>query len=109
MASKNTTLLRYPGGKSKMTLFIKELLTKNKMTENVTYVEPFAGGAGIALNLLIDEDVKNVIINDKDISVYAFWWALLNETNKFIEKILQINVDMEEWYKQREIQKNKEK
>ncbi len=108
MSSQNITPLRYPGGKSKMTPFIKELLSINHMTDDVTYVEPFAGGAGIALNLLINENVKEIVINDKDISIYAFWWALLNETNKFIEKILRVNVDIEEWYKQKEIQKNKE-
>lgn len=108
MSSQNVTPLRYPGGKSKMTPFIKELLSINYMTNDVTYVEPFAGGAGIALNLLINENVKEIVINDKDISIYAFWWALLNETNKFIEKILRVNIDIEEWYKQKDIQKNKE-
>lgn len=62
MPSQNVTPLRYPGGKSKMTPFIKELLSINYMTDDVTYVEPFAGGAGIALNLLINENVKEIVI-----------------------------------------------
>lgn len=37
-----------------------------------TYVEPFAGGAGIAWKLLLENYMSEIIINDIDPSVYAF-------------------------------------
>ena len=38
-----------------------------------TYIEPFAGGAGIALDLLLNNVVDNIIINDYDKAIYSFW------------------------------------
>ena len=57
--------LRYPGGKSRLASFIK-LAIQNLNSEKITYIEPFAGGAGIALSLLLDGVVEKVVINDYD-------------------------------------------
>lgn len=43
--------LRYPGGKSKVFNIIISLFEKNDI-KNPIYIEPFAGGAGLALLLL---------------------------------------------------------
>ena len=43
--------LRYPGGKGKLEPFM-ELLIRQTGHEGGIYVEPFAGGAGIAIGLL---------------------------------------------------------
>ena len=52
--------LRYPGGKGKLEPFM-ELLIKQTGHQGGVYVEPFAGGAGIALELLeITEMTKDV-------------------------------------------------
>ena len=40
--------------------------------ENITYVEPFAGGAGAALALLLSGKVNRIVINDLDRAIYAF-------------------------------------
>lgn len=63
--------LRYPGGKSKLTPFM-ELLIKELNIKNGTYIEPFAGGAGIALELLHKNVVNKIIINDYDKAIALF-------------------------------------
>ena len=60
--------LRYPGGKSRITDFVKQIIKDNNLLDGV-YVEPYAGGAAVALSLLMDEYVSSIIINDKDLSL----------------------------------------
>ena len=85
------TPLRYPGGKSKLYNYMSEILKRNGLTSCV-YVEPFAGGAGLALSLLFNNIVEEIVINDLDLSVYSFWDCVLNYTDKFIEEINKIPV-----------------
>ena len=103
----NRSPLRYPGGKSRITNFVAKLIKDNNITGGC-YVEPFAGGAGVALNLLLDGIVDRIFINDKDRSIYAFWDSAINHTERFICRLESVNVTIEEWKKQREIQLNKE-
>ncbi|MCY9061555.1 DNA adenine methylase [Bacillus inaquosorum] len=100
----NFSPLRYPGGKSRTYNFIRLLVKANNCT---TYIEPFAGGAGVALNLLLNGDVKKIIINDYDRAIYAFWHTVLYNPNKLINLIQDTPVTMEIWHKQKEIQKHK--
>jgi len=94
--------LRYPGGKSKLTAYVLETLRLNKL-EGGTYAEPFAGGAAIALYLLINQHVKNIYINDLDESIYCFWHSVINETELFCRMIDVIGVTIEEWHKQKRV------
>ena len=68
-----------------------------------TYIEPFAGGAGIAVELLLRNVVSRIVINDYDKGVWSFWKAILTETDRFIEQVRTIPLTMEEWNRQREI------
>lgn len=104
---RNNTPLRYPGGKSRITGFISKIIKDNNII-NGNYVEPFAGGCGVALNLLLNEIVSDIYINDKDRSIYAFWHSILNNCDEFIQKINDVDISVEEWRKQQYIQKNKE-
>lgn len=97
--------LRYPGGKTKFYDYVRELLRCNNMLGE-TYIEPFAGGAGLALKLLLNNDVKRIIINDYDTAIYSFWHSILYETDSFCELINTTPVTTEEWKKQREIYMN---
>lgn len=97
--------LRYPGGKSKLTNTFKKLIEDNKL-ESITYVEPFAGGANVALSLLIDGYVSNIIINDIDKAVYSFWFSVLNNTTKLIDKIYNCSIGINEWHRQKQIISN---
>ena len=67
------------------------------------YFEPFAGGAGAALRLLVDNVVSEIYLNDLDPRVAAFWNAVLGESNRFADKILKVPVTVGEWQKQSEI------
>ncbi|MEC1723079.1 DNA adenine methylase [Schinkia azotoformans] len=101
----NPSPLRYPGGKNKTYKYIRQLVMINNCT---TYIEPFAGGSAVALNLLLDGVVKKIIINDFDKSIYALWYSIVNHPNQLIGLINDTEITIEEWYKQKELQKNKE-
>ncbi len=94
--------LRYPGGKGKLEPFM-ELLIKQTGHFGGTYVEPFAGGAGIALELLEKEIVNEIVINDLDKGIYSFWRAILTETNRFIHDIRNVELTVNEWNRQRQV------
>ena len=105
---KNLSPLRYTGGKSKLS-DLMELLIVNTGHIGGTYIEPFAGGAGIALRLLDKKVVNQIVINDYDKGIYSFWKAILTENKRFIQKIYDTPVTVNEWEKQREIMLNKNK
>jgi DNA adenine methylase len=104
----NYSPLRYPGGKSAIYPVISSVIKSNKM-KHCIYVEPFAGGASIAWNLLIDGIVDYAIINDADKAVYSFWRAVTESTQWFIEKIKTTPITVDEWRIQREILRNSKK
>ncbi|GGA31407.1 DNA adenine methylase [Psychrobacillus lasiicapitis] len=96
--------LRYPGGKDKTYNYVKHLVNQNNIS---TYIEPFAGGAAVALRLLLNGDVKKIIINDYDRSIYALWSTLLTNADSLISLVRNTPITMTEWYKQKEIQQEK--
>ena len=100
--SMNYSPLRYPGGKNKISPFVKLIIDKSGLT-NITYVEPFAGGAGVALSLLFSGTVNHIVINDYDKCIYSVWRAILNDTNEFIKLIKDTDVTIEEWHRQKDI------
>ena len=102
------TPLRYPGGKGKLTDFVKLILAQNSLIGG-EYVEPYAGGAGIAINLLLDGYVRHVHLNDLNRSVYSFWRAIFESTEQFCNKISNTPITMHEWFLQKEIQLNPSK
>ncbi len=99
--------LRYPGGKNKLAKFIAKICVNNEIDGH--YVEPYAGGASVALYLLIEQKVKKITINDYDRSIYAFWHSVVKNTNKLCRLISETEVNTENWLKATEIQKNKSK
>ena len=97
--------LRYPGGKTFLFPFFDDVLKENEL-EKITYVEPFAGGAGAALALLLSEKVDQIVINDLDKAIYAFWKSAIFDSAKFIKKIYSTPVTIKEWKKQKTIYNN---
>ncbi len=97
--------LRYPGGKNKLSAFIANICVDNNI--NGHYVEPYSGGASVALFLLMENFVDKITINDRDRSIYAFWFSVLNHTNQLCKMIENAEMNIEEWRKQKEIQRNK--
>lgn len=94
--------LRYPGGKGKLAEFMKYMIEQLGHSGG-TYIEPFAGGAGIAIELLLRGIVSRVVINDYDKGIWSFWKAILTETDRFIEELAVVPLSMEEWNRQRNI------
>lgn len=99
--------LRYPGGKAKVADFVQCLIKENALLDG-TYVEPYVGGGSVALSLLFNEYVKDIYINDKDISIYAFWYCVLHDSDSLCKLIKDTPINVEMWYKLKEIQLNKE-
>jgi DNA adenine methylase len=97
--------LRYPGGKNKLSKFIASICVKNSI--NGHYIEPYAGGASVALYLLMNGYVKEITINDLDRAIYAFWYSVLNDTNKLCNKIKNTDININSWKQQKEIHSNK--
>lgn len=100
--------LRYPGGKAKLVKYFKNLILENNL-KGGTYVEIYAGGASIALSLLIENYVSKVIINDNDKSIYALWHSILYYPRALCNLINKTPLTIDSWREQKEIQKNKEK
>lgn len=94
--------LRYPGGKGKLASFM-EYMIDQLGHRGGTYIEPFAGGAGIAMELLLRNVVSRIVINDYDKAVWSFWRVILTETDRFVEEIRTVPLTMDEWQKQHEI------
>ena len=104
----NSSPLRYPGGKSLMTNFFVDLFHRNGL-QGIVYAEPYAGGAGAAINLLLNGHVNEIMINDANIGVYSFWYYLIHDSEHFIQVVQNIPVTLSEWHKQKEIITNGEK
>lgn len=102
------TPLRYPGGKGKLSNFMLNVIEVNNLSP-IHYAEPYAGGAGLALKLLDLNVAERIILNDINLSVYAFWHSVLNNADTLCSMIYNTPVTMDEWYKQKEIINNTNK
>ena len=98
----NYSPLRYPGGKSKISSLIY-LIIQNAGNNCRTYIEPFAGGAGVALSLLLEDKVENIVINDYDKAIYSFWRAIKEDTAALLHLIEATPLSVDEWRKQKAI------
>lgn len=98
----NITPLRYPGGKTIMTPLFIDILSINNMS-GCTYAEPYAGGAGAAINLLLENHVNRIMINDANIAIYSFWKFLKEDNERFVDDVLTCTVDLNTWRKMKNI------
>ena len=101
----NISPLRYPGGKKKLTNFLASILSLNSIDKGV-YLEPFAGGAGAALHLLLLGHVRNIIINDADYNIFCLWQAIVNNPETFKRRIKTVKVSLSTWQRQKLILEN---
>lgn len=95
-SNKLYTPLRYPGGKGRFAPLIAQTLRANNL-EGGHYLEPYAGGAGVALVLLFDGLVEQIHINDADPAVAGFWRIATQRTKKLIEMVQSEPVTMDAW------------
>src|SRR6187402_572761 len=97
--------LRYPGGKNKLSGFLAKICIDNNIDGH--YIEPYCGGSSVALFLLLEGYVTQISINDKDLSIYSFWYSVLNETDALCNFIRATDITIENWEIQKAIQNNK--
>lgn len=101
------TPLRYPGGKTKYTRLFTDIISMNNL-DNCTFVEVFAGGAGGAISLLLKGHVNSLLLNDLDVTIYAFWKSVKESPEAFIKLIRSTRVSMTEWRRQKAIHDSKD-
>ena len=97
--------LRYPGGKSCIFSFMSSILSENEIF-GCKYVEPYAGGAGLALKLLFEEYVDSIVINDLDPFVYRFWRVCTQQSERLVNWVDETPVTVDMWKRCKEIIKN---
>jgi DNA adenine methylase len=103
--TRHFTPLRYPGGKGKLASYVKEVIKRNRLLDG-EYVEPYAGGAGVALELLFHEYVSRVHINDLSRPVFAFWNSVLTKNEELSKLVYDTSISLKSWDKQKKIFSN---
>jgi DNA adenine methylase len=96
-SNKLYTPLRYPGGKARFAGFLASVMRYNGILGG-QYLEPYAGGAGVALALLFDGHASHVHINDLDPAINSFWLAATKHSNKLIALLRETPVTMQQWH-----------
>lgn len=91
--------LRYPGAKRSLVTYIDSLLTANNLL-GCTFYEPHAGSAAVGLELLQRGHIKNLILCEKDILLYAFWQSVFQDTDSLCRLIEETPITIETWHKQ---------
>lgn len=99
--------LRYPGGKSALAGLFSDVITALGI-ERARYVEPYAGGAGAGVALLRQGIVEELVINDIDPAVHAFWRSAVDQNAQFIDMVASAPLSIEEWQRQREIYRSRD-
>jgi DNA adenine methylase len=96
-SNKLYTPLRYPGGKAAFAPFVEGLMTANRL-DGGAYLEPYAGGAGVALHLLFEGLASEVHINDFDPAIAAFWRVATRQCDELIWMVATEPITMEAWH-----------
>lgn len=95
-SNKLYTPLRYPGGKARFAPFVASVMRANALVGG-HYLEPYAGGAGVALELLFHGEASHVHINDYDMAVYDFWMSVTREPEEVLRLLADTPPTIEQW------------
>lgn len=96
-SNKLHTPLRYPGGKARFAPLIECVMRDNGLFGG-HYFEPYAGGAGLALVLLLDGVVERIHINDADPAVAVFWRAMVERNGELSNMVANAEVTIDAWH-----------
>jgi DNA adenine methylase len=96
-SNKLYTPLRYPGGKARFAPLIAEVMRSNDLIGG-HYLEPYAGGAGVALSLLFDGVVERIHINDADPAIAVFWRVASQQADELVRMIANEPVTIDAWH-----------
>jgi DNA adenine methylase len=98
-------LIRYPGGKGKLSQRIVSVILnyfKDNFDKKMMYCEPFFGAGAIGLRLLQDEAIKSFSFNDYDPAIYSIWTAVKEYPDQLIEKIEGFTPSIASFYEYKE-------
>lgn len=101
------TPLRYPGGKARLFKYFHRLIQQNQLYD-CHYVEPFCGGAALAVELLRSQIVGSVHLNDLDRALFAFWHTAVNDTDRLCAKIADTPITLDTWQQCRAIYRERD-
>jgi DNA adenine methylase len=88
--------LRYPGGKRRLMPYLAAALKVNDLEPDL-FVEPFAGGASVALELLATGKVKRIGLAERDPYLAAFWATVFFDSDWLCAKIDEVEVSLAVW------------
>lgn len=88
--------LRYPGGKRRLAPYVAAALVENRLRPWL-FVEPYAGGASVALELLHFDLVDRIVLADQDPMITAFWQTVVHDVDWLCRQVEQIDVDLATW------------
>ncbi len=88
--------LRYPGGKRRLAGYIAATIRLNGLRPKL-FVEPFAGGASVALQLLNDGLVERVALGEKDPLLASFWKIVFTDHEWLVEKLRETEPTLVNW------------
>lgn len=88
--------LRYPGGKRRLAGYIAATIRLNGLRPKL-FVEPFAGGASVALQLLNDGLVESIALGEKDPLLAGFWKTVFTDHEWLIEKLRDTEPTLINW------------
>lgn len=99
------SILRYPGSKRRLTRYLEKIFRYNHLRPKIL-VEAFVGGGSVFLYFLKNDLVGRAIISDKDRLIYSFWHILFSNPNHLIKFLNKIEVNLNNFYKYKEIAAN---
>lgn len=94
----NVSLLRYPGGKSRLAGLVYENCRSEHMQN---FIEPFAGGASVGLSFLIADKIDQLWLNDADFGIYSLFYMVKYMPDVLKGKITAFTPSQEAYYKAR--------
>jgi DNA adenine methylase len=97
---RSASPLRYPGGKWRFSRYFTKFLASNFEVPPL-YIEPYAGGASLALSLLFEHHVSEIWLNDLDPAIHACWHSIVNEGGRFCEMLQKVPITLEERQRQK--------
>ena len=101
-SNKLYTPLRYPGGKAKFAPFVTAVMEQNGLIGG-HYLEPYAGGAGVALELLFHGAASHIHINDFDPAIYDFWVSVTSEPEAILKLLRDTPATIDQWLYWRDV------
>ena len=88
--------LRYPGGKRRLVPYVASAIRANGLEPDV-FVEPFAGGASVSLELASIGVVRSIGIADIDPWVASFWETVFGDCDWLCRRVEAMEINLATW------------